>query len=72
VFERFGLCYLVSFGVVGHLGWLGLCEFFIFLGIWACGSSLCIHHVYLGTPYVFSIKFFTTYQKKRVDRRHEN
>jgi hypothetical protein len=28
------------------------------------GSSLCIWPLYLGTPYVFSIKFFITYKKK--------
>jgi hypothetical protein len=38
----------------------------LFLGFWASKSSLCIRHVYLGAPYIFSIKFFITYQKNKI------
>jgi hypothetical protein len=41
-FEGFGLCCLVSFGVMGFLGWIGCGFFLLFLGFRACGSSLCI------------------------------
>ena len=51
VFGRFG----GSFGRV-----------LLFLGFWASKSSMCIRHVYVGAPYIFSIKFFITYQKNKI------